>query len=467
MTYLIPHLEINVNGAWRDLTSHADLCALAGASVQWGTSEVGRQPDPSVMTFTLRDLRGELAANPTWLTGRGVRLWFGPGHTVVFNGLIATGLTVKPLRDGWQIQCTATSLMVLWKRLRDEGPTSDLSNNIKGLLHWNVPPADRVAEMNRRATAIGAPTIVDDMPFGISSRNCIMPQLKGEYPSQLTLLHASFMDYSLPMWFEHPDDNSLRALRVGKGALVCLDARATACVYVQAERKAYKPLPASYVRSAREFRLLPPYTGVTFKFKTMRTEGHKDQSDKITYTANVEDVENTVKSDTLPKEIRDNVKNIVVDSDLLFGHSASAPIDYTTWTPYTADANELRTLIDNIASRLTPTGVTFDTDDDMPETYLSSLMQPVPRTGVLFEGTNLPFDAAGPYAIIGGTLTIDARGGTVHISHDVNLTPVASPIDSTTTWAQIPSAWTAAYLTAEATIGHLCRTTSFLTTNAQ
>jgi len=466
MTYLIPHLEINVNGAWRDLTSHADLCALAGASVQWGTSEVGRQPDPSVMTFTLRDLRGELAANPTWLTGRGVRLWFGPGHTVVFNGLIAAGLTVKPLRDGWQIQCTATSLMVLWKRLRDEGPTSDLSNNIKGLLHWNVTPADRVAEMNRRATAIGAPTIVDDMPFGISSRNCIMPQLKGEYPSQLTLLHDSFMDYSLPLWYEHPDDNSLRALRVGAGALVCLDARATACVYVMSEGKAYKPLDAAYARSAREFQLLPPYTGVTVKFKTMRTEGRRNQNDTVEFTASVSDVEVNVKSDTLPQEIRDNVKNLVVDSDLLYGHSASAPIDYTTWSPFTADETALKTLIDNIATRLTPSGITLDADD-MPESLQPKYMQPRPLAAIMFADTKLPFDAIGPYAMIGGTLSIDARHERIHVRHDITLTPISTPLSATTTWAQIPSAWTAAYLTAEATIGHLCRTTSFLTTNAQ
>lgn len=467
MSYLVPHLEISIDGSWRDLTEHGDLCALAGASVQWGTSEIGEQPEPSVLAFTLRDLSGDLAANPTWLTGRAVRLWFGPGHSVVFNGIIATGVTVKPLYDGWQVQCTATSLMVLWKRLRDEGPTSDLAaGTIKDMIHWNVTPAARVAEMNRRAKAVGAPQIVDDMPFGISSKNCIMPQLKGEYPSQLTLLHASFMDYSLPLWFEHPDDNSLRALRAGSGALVCLDARAVACVYVQADRTAYKPLPASYVRSAREFQLLPPYTGVLFKFKQMKSGAHRDETDKITYTPSVEDVEVTVKSTTLPQAIRDNVKNLVIDSDLLYGHTASAPRDYTTWTPYTADTTALKTLIDNIATRLTPTGVTLDTDD-MPDADQSKFMQPVPRSGIMFTDTNLPFDATGPYAIIGGTLTIDARDETVHISHEVTLTPVASPIATTPTWAQIPSAWHATYITAEASIGHLCRTTSFLTTNAQ
>lgn len=457
-THLAPHLEISIGGTPRDLAPRGDLCALAGASVQWGTEEIGTQPEPSVLTFTLRDHVGDLARDPVQLTGRRVRLWFDPGHIVVFNGIIASGVTVKPLCDGWRIECTATSLMVLWKRLRDEGPTSDLAaGTIRDLLHWNVTPTERVAEMNRRAQAIGAPTILDVMPFGISSRNCIRPQLKGEYPSQLTLLHTSFMDYSLPMWYEHPDDNTLRALRVGKGALVCLDARGEACVYVQADRKAYLTVQAKHVRSGREFRLLPPYTGVLFKFKKMKTEGRRNEDDTIEWDAAVSDVEVNVRSTTLPQAIQDNVKNLVVDSDLLCGHTASAPEDYTTWTPYTADETELESLIDNIATRLTPVGVAIDAEQ-WPQTRPSIIM---------FDGTNLPLDVTGPYAIIGGTLTIDARDGDVRISHDVTMTPVASPIEATTTWAQIPSAWTAAYLTAEATIGHLCRTTSFLTTNAQ
>ena len=466
MTYLIPHLEVKVNGAWRDLTARADLCALANVIIRWGTSEIGSQPEPSVMSFTLYDHDGQLASNPTWLTGRAVRLWFGPGHTVVFNGIIATGLTLKPLHDGWQLQCTATALMVLWKRLRDEGPTSDMSKNLKDQLHWNVTPANRVTEMNRRAEVVGAPQIVDDMPFNISSKNCIMPQLKGEYPSQLTLLHDSFMDYSLPLWYEHPDDNSLRALRVGASALVCLDALAKACVYVKSERKAYKPLNASYMRSAREFRLLSPYTGVTFKFKTMRTEGRRNQNDTVEFTASVSDVEVNVKSSTLPTEIQDNVKNLVVDSDLLYGHSASAPIDYTTWSPYTADETALKTMLDNLATRLTPDGISLDADD-MPDSLASIYMQPRPLAAIMFAGTKLPFDAIGPYAMIGGTLSIDARHERIRVRHDITLTPVATPLTSTTTWAQIPSAWTATFTTADASIDHLCHTTSFLTSNAQ
>lgn len=459
---LIPHLEVKIDGAWTDLTEHGDLCALAGASIQWGTTDITSQPEPTVMSFSLRDLDARLAQHPTWLTGRQVRLWFGPGHTVVFNGVIASGLQVRPLGDGWRIDATATGLMVLWKRLRDEGPAGTMSPNIADQLHWNVTPADRVTEMNRRARQVGAPTIVDDMPINISSRNCITPQLKGEYPSQLTLLHASFMDYSLPLWFEYPDDNSLRALRIGKGALIALDKYATPCVWVTAERQAYKAIAAGTMRSGRDFQLAEPYTGVTFKFKKLSTDGRRDQNDRIEFTAQGVEIEHTVSSTTLPKEIRDNVKNIVVDSDLLFDGPAAIPADYDDWRPFTSDETELKNLIDSIATRLTPTGIVIDADD-LSDVDASRYIAPRPRAGVMIDGTNLPFDALGPYAIIGGVITIDARDGVTHATHELTLSPVASPIgENTTTWEQIPSAWTATYTHGDATLDYLCHTKSFL-----
>ena len=94
-------------------------------------------------------------------------------------------------------------------------------------------------------------------------------------------------------------------------------------------------------------------------------------------------------------------------------------------------------------------------------------MQPRPLAAIMFADTKLPFDAIGPYAMIGGTLSIDARHERIHVRHDITLTPIATPLSATATWAQIPSAWTAKYQTAEASIDHLCRTTSFLTSNAQ
>ncbi len=44
-----------------------DIAVLAQFSVQWGVETADEQPDPSVMSFTLRDLRG-------WLTGRALTL---------------------------------------------------------------------------------------------------------------------------------------------------------------------------------------------------------------------------------------------------------------------------------------------------------------------------------------------------------------------------------------------------------
>ena len=53
---------------WVAVNDHDnDVAALDGFSIQWGTDGIDQQPDPSVMTFRLRDSTG-------WLTGRALTL---------------------------------------------------------------------------------------------------------------------------------------------------------------------------------------------------------------------------------------------------------------------------------------------------------------------------------------------------------------------------------------------------------
>ena len=52
---------------WVAVNDHDnDVAALDGFSIQWGTDGIDQQPEPSVMTFRLRDSTG-------WLTGRALR----------------------------------------------------------------------------------------------------------------------------------------------------------------------------------------------------------------------------------------------------------------------------------------------------------------------------------------------------------------------------------------------------------
>lgn len=53
---------------WVAVNDHDnDVAALDGFSIQWGTDGIDQQPEPSVMTFRLRDSTG-------WLTGRALAL---------------------------------------------------------------------------------------------------------------------------------------------------------------------------------------------------------------------------------------------------------------------------------------------------------------------------------------------------------------------------------------------------------
>lgn len=63
-----PFMFIDWGDGWKSLNDPLqDIAVLAQFSVQWGVETADEQPDPSVMSFTLRDLKG-------WLTGRALTL---------------------------------------------------------------------------------------------------------------------------------------------------------------------------------------------------------------------------------------------------------------------------------------------------------------------------------------------------------------------------------------------------------
>ena len=208
--------------AWLDtgdgltpLNDHSqDIAMLDSVSIQWGCDDPSEQPDPSVATIRLIDRTGQLAgdfvrlsmarlvltmsAQPTWDDCIQYGTWgdcewpisrldqrwrpdtIASGDTVaLFDGIIATGGTVTRHADAWLIQVTASSRMILWTREQRQGPTS-------GDRHWTDTPAARLAELNKRAKAIGAP-LADTMDISLPP-SCASYDLN-TYPSLLDLLH--------------------------------------------------------------------------------------------------------------------------------------------------------------------------------------------------------------------------------------------------------------------------------------
>lgn len=225
---------------WKSVNDHAeDVAALAGFSIQWGTDDLAEQPEPSVMSFTLRDRTG-------WLTGRALTLagarvlvqiseqptwgmlrddmdsWsaqhmrveamhqaYTPGlpsstsstAITLFDGLVQNGGDARPHGDGWLLELSASGRMILWKRLQKQGPTS--SDARYAGLHWVAGMSGRVEELNRRAADADAPRV---SVSGLTSTDSMAAYKTDDYPSQLDLLHRTFAHESMwPIWYEYPD----------------------------------------------------------------------------------------------------------------------------------------------------------------------------------------------------------------------------------------------------------------------
>lgn len=203
--------------------STKDVAALDSFTIDWGSDGIDEQPEPAVMSFTLRDRTGRLAGQALTLAGMKVVVQFSnqprwmdltpamgcwrdlripidslhkmyspdspdspdsPSETM-FAGSVSTGGSIEPASDGgWLIKLSATSRMAIWKRLQSQGPT-DTAAKWDGA-HWIGTPSARLKEMNRRASAQGAPEAQLD---GLALPSSVAPYTPSDHPSQLDLLH--------------------------------------------------------------------------------------------------------------------------------------------------------------------------------------------------------------------------------------------------------------------------------------
>ena len=184
--------------AWLDLgdglqplNDHTrDVAVLDSLSIQWGTDTLGGQPDPAVCSFTLADHTGVLSGDfirlagarlvltmsrePQWRDLAQYGAWedcdfpigelatrYRPdtvdadGSISLFDGIIASGGSIERHGDHWHLVLSASSRMLIWKRLQKQGPTSSEAN-LAGM-HWTGTPEQRLTELNKRAQTAGAP----------------------------------------------------------------------------------------------------------------------------------------------------------------------------------------------------------------------------------------------------------------------------------------------------------------------
>lgn len=455
-----------------------DMAMLETVSIQWGADSPDTQPDPGVCQFTLRDRTGSLAGDfirlagarlllrineqPTWddLDGQFgaydtvtipwdqvAPSWTPPiegGRThVIFDGVVSTGGTIRREKTYWMIDLSATSIMVLWKRLASKGPVST-DPKLAGK-HWTGTPQQRLDELNKRAAAVNAPQADVN---GLALPGSVAPYDTDTYPTQLELLQRLYAHSpNRPIWHE---DVSGEATRIGHTDLaapagIILDMNADP--WTLTDNGTRPSIPAGKVMTDRDMTLtiMEPWTQATVQ--------GKQATDGDTYAFDTSETSYTAPD--LPKNLRDLQKTITLDSDAILATDVTA---YPATTITATDRDRMEawiTTLDNIA---VPETITFDSryidPYDMPWLYRCQPSGPIFISGPVFadlthsDGTP---SASSVWTTIGGTLTYEWADRDVPVlRNQVTVVPLPGIGFNRPTWDQIadwPATWSMVALT--------------------
>lgn len=454
------YLDLNDGEGWRPLNDRSrDIAALDSLSIQWGTDNCFDQPDPPVLSFRLYDKAGTLAGKAALLAGARVcvtcssdpmyfelrdderayadmgdirlrdlhnQVHYEPPEHVsftqftIFNGIITTGGTVRHHKgDAWILTLSATGVSVLWKRLQSQGPTSG-DRRLDGY-HWTGTPADRLAELNRRAKAVGAPAA--------DATGLILPPslapYADDYPSQLDLLHRMFA-YSgrAPLWYETYEATATTLSYVMAGDLAQRTLDPLMHVHVGDGVTEHEAMPGSLVQTDDpiEFDLPAPYTQVVIHGHSVSLkDNHFEFGDTETVQGD---------RDTLPAGLDATQRSASVETDAIVSPVGVSP--YDPWQPTAAQRQQIAQLLLTIDTRLRPKSIVFDSRQLAPFDY-PHLFRAQPAMMIAFVHTiadGLPdMDGLpaieGAWSLLGGTLTYDWHNGQPCFRHEATLWPHA------------------------------------------
>lgn len=416
----------DIDQAW------SDTPVLSGISIDWGTDDPGTQPDPAVCSFTVYDPTGRIAGDFVSLAGQ--RFTVGIDDQILFDGIISAGGTIRRTGAGWLIDLTATSRMVLWSRLQDNGP-SDGSG-----LHWTGTPEARLTEMQRRAEKATAPRAETR---GLSLPASVAPYDANSHPSQLDLLHRLYAHLpELPLWGEHMDGGvvTIGHADIGRAHGITLDRYANPLVIV--DGIARYPVQASDLTTDDDLSLLiaQPLTGITINAKNASTDDQGKPS--------FDDATIQYSAQGLPEALTATIKTMSLDSDAIV--SSTIP-SYQAVTISQEQRDTAARWLTTMDTCCTPETVTFDSDK-FSLNGDSWMFKAQPSGPFLVVGSDLDRlthpdgtpTATGPWQTIGGTITIDTRKRRPHITHQATIIPVPQPTPGDITWDRLtgwPAAW--------------------------
>lgn len=468
---------IATGDGWTPVNDAAkDIAALDSFTIQWGSDSIDEQPDPAVMTFTLRDKTGRLAGQALTLAGMKVLVQFSnqprwmdlrpsmgtwedlripidslhrayspdspdspdsPAETI-FAGTVSTGGTVSPTATGsWLLELTATSRMAVWKRLQSQGPTD--SNAKWNGAHWIGTPSARLAELNRRAKAQGAPEAQLD---GLALPASVAPSTSSEHPSQLDLLHRLTAGPRLPQWHETCTGakSALHPLFLADPIAVHLTTDGRLAILTDGETR--QALSASDIEAATDLSITEPITQIVINAKRVKADNGKLSFDDVEITMG--------HHDRLPAQLTATQKSLTLDSDMLaVDESGGVWNSGKTSTVTDADRASVAQWLESHDMRMVPKTVTFNSTRidpaRLPWLYKASPSGPfliVKAKASMLTGSDGRPAFTGPITSIGGTLKYRWRDGTPTLTQEATLAALRPLLTKRITWADLPDiAW--------------------------
>ena len=390
----------------------SDHPVLDSISIEWGTDSPDTQPEPAVCSFTIKDTRGTLVRDFYTLSGLelGVDI---PDIGIMFAGVVTSGGTIRRRGAAWLIDLTASSYMILWKRLMDNGdPGRDGT-------HWIGPPEYRILLMNRRANAAHAP-LADTS--GLELPASVAPYDANSHPSQLTLLHRLYAHLpDMPLWSEHTNMWSIWIGHTDIGRPYepsSIDG--IPAVIVDGETRPAISTADIICDDDLTLDITEPWTKITVTGKTAGT----DDQGNTTYN----DTDLSYNATGLPAAYMETQKSLAMESDAILQSSLpDHPATVITDSQRAQAATWLRTM----ATRLTPSTITFDSDHLDPSTHQWAFKPqpscPFAITDDDTDHTPITTWIADVMQTIGGTITITNHQGTMHIINETTVIPVPEP----------------------------------------
>lgn len=465
---------IDTGTGWTPVNdSSKDIAALDSFKIEWGSDSIDEQPEPAVMTFTLRDRTGRLAGQALTLAGMKVIVQFSnqprwadlrpslgrwtdlriPLETLhktyspdspdspdspaitMFAGTVSTGGSIEPTgSDGWLLKLSATSKMAIWKRLQSQGPT-DSAAKWDGA-HWIGTPAARLAELNRRASAQGAPEAQLD---GLTLPSSVAPYTPSDHPSQLDLLHRLTTGPRLPQWHETYDGaaSALHPLFLADPIAVHLSAAGRLNILTDGETR--EALQATDIEASTDLSITEPITQIVINAKRVKSDNGKLSFDDVEITMGDQN--------RLPTQLTATQKSLTLDSDMLAVDESGGVFNSGgTSTVSDTDRANVAQWLESHDLRMVPETVTFNSTRidpaRRPWLYTASPSGPfiiVKAKASILTGSDGRPAFTGPITTIGGTISYRWRAGEPTLTQEATLTALRPLLTQQITWSDMPS----------------------------